>query len=274
MQMSEPLADYAIKHNLKRAILMTGDNAGSIESSDTFAAAFIKRGGAVVQETHPPFGNSDYGPYLAQMDSTADVLFTFLPGIAGLRFMQQYSNYSAAKKPQILDYLSVMMTGPNRPQLKDKLEGIVGSTYTNENSQSAAYKTFVQAWKAKYPDRLMDDSMASNWAGAQAIAAALQKVNGNVEDKQGFLNALYAIDLDTAKGPMKLDQYHDVIQNIYVVQAEKSGDSVAPKLLDTAPPVSQFGSFTKSQIEHLNSGKMNGKWVGMSQAQLQQLLGA
>ncbi|HEY8691894.1 MAG TPA: ABC transporter substrate-binding protein [Chloroflexota bacterium] len=275
MGMAEPIADWSYANGIRKVILMTIDNAGGIEASDTFSAAFVKRGGTVVQEIHSTFGTTDFGPFLAKLDGGADAVYTFLPGVDGLRFMDQYQNYAAQRKLKVLDYLNVMTEPTNLAQLKEKADGVVASAYANPIASTEQFQALTKAWQAKYPGRIVSSNVIQAYSGAQVIAAALKKVNGAVENTQPFMDALYATDLETAKGPVKLDKFHDVVQNTYMLQIGKQANgSMGQKLLQTYPLQSQFGTFTPEQIARLKSGTNKGKWVGMTQAKLSQQLGS
>jgi branched-chain amino acid transport system substrate-binding protein len=275
MGMAEPIADWSYANGIRKVILMTIDNAGGLEASDTYAAAFVKRGGTIVQEMHSTFGTTDFGPFLAKLDGSADAVYTFLPGVDGLRFLDQYQNYAAQHKLKILDFLGVMTEGQNLIQQKDKAEGIVSGTYANLASTSEQYQALAKAWQGKYPGRVLSSDVIQSYAGAQVIAAAMKKVNGSVENKLQLMDALYASDLETVKGPVKLDKLHDVVEDTYILQIVKGQDgSMEHKLLRTYPSVSQFGDFTPDQIAKLKSGTNKDKWTGMTQAKLTALLGS
>ncbi|MDE3078204.1 MAG: hypothetical protein KGJ86_22500, partial [Chloroflexota bacterium] len=77
----------------------------------------------------------------------------------------------------------------------------------------------------------------------------------------------------TAKGPVSVDQYHDVIQNIYVYQEGKQGNTFNQKVLKTYSDRSQFSEWTPEQLKRLNIGQMKGKWVGMTKDQLDKIVG-
>ena len=99
----------------------------------------------------------------------------------------------------------------------------------------------------------------------------MRKVNGNIENKQAFLEALYATNVETPKGPIKLDRNHDVVENAYVFQIVKSGDEYVHKLIDTLNNVGQYGSLAEAQAGRL--GTLKGKWVGMTRDNLPAALG-
>ena len=100
------------------------------------------------------------------------------------------------------------------------------------------------------------------------IVAAIQKVNGNVEDKQAFMNALYAINTETIKGPLKLDPEHDVVENVYIAKMVKKGDAVDEQLLDTYKEVPAGWVRTAQQLRTFPFGQMKAKWVGMTKEQI------
>ncbi|HEX6513024.1 MAG TPA: ABC transporter substrate-binding protein [Chloroflexota bacterium] len=275
MALADPLADWSIKQGHKKAAFITFDQAGGLEPTDLFAAAFIRRGGTVVQEQHPPFPNNpDFGPYLAQLDPSADVVFTFEPGIDGLRLVQQSANYGPTKKAAFIDFAGVATDPSNLAQEKDAALDIVNGNIVDFTSTSADYQKMSQAWKAKYGDRPISANVVNAYSTAQVLGAAIQKVNGNVEDKQAFLNALYSTDIQTVRGPSKLDSTHEPIQNTYLQQVVKQQDgSLGFKLLATYPSEQPTGSFTPEQLQRLKPGQNKGKWPGFTQAQLTQLLG-
>ncbi len=267
-QVTDPLVDWAIKQGYKKASMISIDNAGGVEASDTFASAFISRGGTIVQEQHPAFGTPDFGPLVSQIDPGADVLFAFETGIDGLRLGQAVASYSGAKKPVILDSINGITDASNLPQLKDKAEGIISSNVYSRAFEGKPNQDLLKAWNAKYADRLVGPAVAHSYSAAQVIVAAIQKVNGNVEDKQAFMNALYAASAETVKGPLKLDQDHDVVENVYIAKMVKKGDTVDEQLLDTYKEVPASWVRTPQQLRTFPFGTMKGKWVGMTKEQI------
>jgi len=271
-EVDDPAADWAIKQGYRQAATMVSDFAAGVQNVDLFASAFIRKGGSIVQEQYSPLGTADFGPYLAKLNKSADVIFVFLPGVDGLRFAQQYPTYVGQSKAQIIDSFGVITAGSNLAQLKDQAAGIVGVDVFNQGSDDPGTQAFVKAWQAAYPGRILSHDCAEGYLSGQIFAAALEKVNGHVENTTEFLQALYGLNLDTAKGPVHLDQNHDVVQNIYVYRIEKNGSSVAPKVLQTYTNVSDTWDRSAQELSTFPWNNFKGKWAGMTQAQLSQAL--
>jgi branched-chain amino acid transport system substrate-binding protein len=267
-QVTDPAVDWATKQGYKKASMISIDNAGGVEASDTFASAFISRGGTIVQEQHPAFGTPDFGPYVSQIDPSADLLFAFETGIDGLRLGQALASYQGSKRPLVLDSINGITDASNLPQLKDKAEGIVASNVYSRAFDSKINQDFLKAWAAKYPDRLVGPAVAHAYSAAQLMVAAIQKINGNVEDKQALMNALYGVSAETIKGPESLDQDHDVVENVYITKFVRKGDGVDEQLLDTYKSVPANWDRTAQQLRSFPFGELKGKWVGMSKDQI------
>ncbi len=260
-----PAGDWAAKQSFKKADILTSDYGGGLEVNDVTASTFVLNGGSIVQELHPPLGTNDFGPYLAKLDQTADALFFFAPGTDALRFGEQFGNYVTNKKLQIIDNGSTLTHGAVLAQLKEKLLGVVSAGIYSDALDTPASRALQQAFKAKYPGRQISYDVAQGYSGAQVLEAALKKVNGNVEDKQGFLNSLYSVNTETVKGPQKLDADHDVIQNIYFYQIVKSGNDLGHKLLQTYSDVARG---YQRQPGLPAPGTLKDKWVGMTKDKL------
>lgn len=265
-------ADWAAKQGYRKAGMFVSDYAAGIQNADLFASTFIRRGGSIVQEQYPPLGTTDFGPFLARLDPTADVLFTFLPGVDGLRFADQFGTYTGQHKPQIIDSFGVIVAGPNLAQLKEKAVGIAAVDVFTEGDSDAGVKSFVKAWRGAYPDRLLSHDAAGGYTSGQVLGAALAKVNGAIENGQPFLDALYGTSIDAAKGPVKLDANHDIVQNIKVFRIVKNGNDVGYQLADTYQNVSDTWARSAEEIARFPWDSFKGKWTGMTKTKLDQAL--
>jgi branched-chain amino acid transport system substrate-binding protein len=264
--------DWAYKKGYRKASLIVSDFGGGLENGDGFAATFVNAGGTVVQEQYPALGTTDYGPYVAKIDPLADFILVVLFGADGLRFQQAFNNYSGAKKPAILDLSSGIIAGPNRLQLGDSVLGITASYVYTTAFDSPLNKTFVQNWNQQYKRYVAKDG-ANGYAGAEVLEAAIKRVNGNVEDKQKFLESIDATSMDTNKGPIKLDSNHDVIQNLYVFDLAKGASTLDEHLVDTYKDVPPWGlGRTQAQAAKFPIGQMKGKWVSMTKDGLAKLM--
>ena len=263
-------ADWSYKHGYRKAIIAASDFGPGLEATDIFASAFIERGGSVVQELHPPAGTTDFGTYLAQLNQDGDFITLMMSGIDGLRFLQQITDLGGPKKWPMVD-IGGATKGPNLAQLKQKAVGIVAVDQWEPALDTAMNKELVKAFQDKYPGRPISGDVALGYAGGQILGAALQKVSGNAEDKQALLQALYATNLETVRGPVTLDSDHDVIPTIYAFQLVDQGGAIGYKLLDSYPNSSRTWDRPQSEIDHLDLGGMKGKWVGMTKDQLAKL---
>ncbi|MCA1647186.1 MAG: ABC transporter substrate-binding protein [Chloroflexi bacterium] len=270
-EMSDTMADYMYNKGFRRVMTITGDYAGGVQTIGGFQSAFIKRGGTVIQEFYPKLGTTDFGPFLAQIDQSADAIASFVPGADALRFAEQYDQYASKKLP-IFDMFGQITHGALVPQLQDKALGVISNAVYSSAYDSPENKSFLDAWKKKYPDRIPSFDTGNAYSGAQVIEAAIKKVNGNVEDKQAFLKALYETDTKTAKGPLKLDEHHDVIQNIYVFQLVKNGQSYDQQLLQTYENVSITWDRTLDEVKSFPWGETKGKFLNINKDQLTQVL--
>jgi len=265
-------ADWAYKQGFRKMVLITYDTAAGIEAGDLVASAFISRGGAVVQEFHPSFGTTDFGPFLAQLDPSADVVATWEPGADGLHMLQQFSTYTGQKRPTLLDMGGVATSG-NLGSLGDQAVGVAVESSWVPSLNNPENQAFLKAWRAKYPSDAPDPLAAQGWGTVGILQQAAPKVNGNVENTQQFLQALYAVDVHDATGEVKLSSIHDIVRNIYISKIVKKGTGTDYSLLDTYSGVSDFWDRKQADLTAFSYGKLKGQWVGMTKDKLAQMHG-
>lgn len=271
-EVGDPVADWAYKQGRRKAILMTSDYGGGIEYGDITASAWVERGGAIIQEIHPPLGTNDYGPYVAQMDlNSADTVIAFLPGTDGLRFAGTFPQYASGKKIQVLDLAGAISTGDNLAELKDKVVGYVGSYIYSEAIDSPENKAFLKAAKDAFPDRPISTDVETGYTSGQVLEAALTGVNGGIENTDAFLKSLQSLQTTIAKGPIKFDQTHDIVQTDYIYRIAKLAGGYGQEMITSYPNVSRTWDRQPDELERLPIGKMKGQWVGMTKDKLAQV---
>jgi len=165
-----------------------------------------------------------------------------------------------------------MTSGANMLQLKDKGVGVIAAMMYSNAIDSAENRKFMKLFHDKFPNRELSSDVVEGYSGAQVLESALKTVSGQIEDKQSFLSALYKTDIETARGRLRLDADHDAVENVYVYQITKEGNTFGQKILDTYTDVSRAWDRTPQELDRFPFGTLKGKWVGMTKAQLDELV--
>ncbi len=130
-------ADWAYKKGWRKVATIGSDYAGGVDVNFAFAQAFCRLGGKVSQAEWPPIDTPDFGPYLTNLDRTADAVVTFEPGADGLRLARQFSEFGLKGKLPVLDLYAGLVYEPNLPQLGDATLGMYSSPVLFADAQDA-----------------------------------------------------------------------------------------------------------------------------------------
>ncbi len=245
---SAAAADFMFKKGFKKVALVTADYVGGFDTIGGFASAFCKLGGTITQEQYPPLSTNDYGPYITNLDRNVDAVVTYLAGGGGLRFAKQFVELGLKGKLPLMDIYGQVVYEPNLPQLGEAALGIFSTLHYSPMIKSPENDAFVKEYVAR-TKHLPSDNGPDGWVGAKAIVEAAKAIDGNVEDTQKFLAALKAVKFDSAKGPISLDKYGQVIQSIYVREVQKVGDGYANVPIAVYSNVDQFWPMTLEEFE-------------------------
>jgi branched-chain amino acid transport system substrate-binding protein len=247
-EMSHVAGDYAYKElGWRKAVTVAWDRAWGHESAGGFHRAFEAAGGKVIQKIWPPPGSMDFGPFLANLDRDADGLFDCVTGGASIRFLRALRD--TGHKWQVIG------PGMITDETFFKALGDVGVGVYSVYPYSTALKT---SENIKFQERgrklLKGDDPPSSFSicytAARFIIQAIESINGNVEDTDLFLKTLRSLQLDSIRGPLKLDEYGHPIQNQYVRRVDKINGSYQNTIIKTYPMVTQFFTFDpKEQLK-------------------------
>jgi branched-chain amino acid transport system substrate-binding protein len=134
------------------------------------------------------------------------------------------------------------------PSLGDSAVGDIGISLYCATLNNPANKKFVAAYRAKYKG---DPSFWSEcgYTTGMFIDKAVQSLHGDVSDKEKFLDALMKVSLsDAPRGPVKLDEHGNPIENMYVFKVQKGKNGLENQIIETFPNVSQFWKYNPDKF--------------------------
>lgn len=241
-------ADWAYKKGWRKVVTVGSDYAGGVDVHFAFAQAFCKLGGRVIQAEWPPIGTADFGPYLTNLDRSADAVVTFEPGADGLRLARQYSDFGLKGKLPVMDIYGGLVFESNLPQLGDLTTGMYSSLFYTPMLKTPENESFVPEFQ-KRMHSLPANEGPNGYVGAHAIVDAINALNGDLSDTGKVMAALRAVKFDSPKGPIKLDKYGQVIQTMYIREVEMVNGQPANVPIASYPNVDQFWPYSEAEFE-------------------------
>ena len=239
-QPHQPFGEYAYNVlKYKKIAVIAYDFAFGWECVGGFHKAFEDSGGKIVQKIWVPLTAQDFSPYLSQISKDVDAVFAVFSGRQTMQFNKQYQEFGLKGKIPLIGGGTV--TDEHAlPSMGDEAIGVITPLHYSEALDSATNKKFVKAFREK-AKKAASYYSEGTYTGARWIVEAIKAINGDVENRAKLLAALKKVELrDVPRGPMKLDNYGNPIQNIYVRKVEKVGGELQNTVIHTYPNVSQF----------------------------------
>ena len=245
-QMPRPLAEYAYNvKKVRKIVTISQDYTFGHEQCGGFCQTFTELGGQVIQQFWHPINTADFSPYLAQIrNAGADAVFVMETGADANRFIKQFQNFGLQGKLPMYGAMNLTDQSVIRT-LGAESGGIISSAHFAEGSDNAATKKFVAEYSAAY-EKLPSIYGFSLYSGAMWIAEAIKKINGRVEDKTAFLNAVRATELTNSPlgRPVKLDRYGNPVYDVFIRETKVRPDGKFWNVpIEVYPGVSQFGKY-------------------------------
>ncbi len=149
----------------------------------------------------------------------------------------------------VLDKKKVMAAGSATDEtmltaLGDSGLGVLSFFPWSQALDTAENRDFVQRMTRMTKKEYVGASAAMNYGAARFVAEAIRQIDGDVENKEKFIQALRTTEIKSSpRGPIKLDRYGHIVQNIYVRRVDRVGNLYQNTVLETYPAVSQFWTY-------------------------------
>jgi len=246
-QCSHVMGDYAAKElKLKRVATISDDFAFGHEQMSAFQRVFEDAGGKVVKKLWPPLVTPDYTPFIAQIGNVDGVSHGFA-GSNPVKFMRAYADLGLKAKIPLLAG-SVGMDDALLKSVGDEAVGVVSASFYSAAFGSESNKRFVAAMQKNY-GVLPGGYSAGMYIAGQCVEAALQKLGDKGDDRKALAEALHQISVaDTPRGPIKFDQYGNVVGDVFVRRCERKDGQLVNTIIKTYPSVSQFWTYPEKDF--------------------------
>ena len=241
-QNAHPLADYCYKQlNMRRMATIADDIPYGHEMAAGFQRVFEDLGGKIVQKMFPPLTVPDYGSYLAQLNQKIDGVFLGFAGSNGFRYLRQFNEYGLRGKVTPVGGMTALDEAVLR-NMGDEALGIVTSCWYSAELDNPANRKFAAEFRKEWK---YDPGFyaAATYVEGAVLEAALGAVKGNIEDKNAFMKALRSTKVDTVRGPVRFDEYGNVVGNVYIRKVERKDGRLVNSVIRTYPDVSQFWTY-------------------------------
>ena len=255
-QTSHPFGEYVFKElGCRSATAIGQDYTFGHENLLGALATFRAAGGNVLRTFWTPIGTTDYGPILAGIPAGTQCVIVTVVGTDRNRLFEQWFDFGYDRKYKI--YGNYWMLADVLPQVDDRAVGLISkSLQYAAGIDTPESKAFVDGFARKY--KFLPAYFAeSNYATGMWAKAAIESINGRVEDREAFLGAIRKATVNAPRGKLRLDAYDNPIQNVYIYKVAKMkhpilGDVKVNVPIKTYEAVSQF--WTWKPEEYLARG--------------------
>lgn len=219
VQVTQPLAQWAVQNGMRRMFAIYQDYGPGAETTALFAKAFAAQGGTLLGQLAVPFSATDFSAYVQRIkDGNPEGVFAFINGGTGIDFLKTAATAGLEKSARVIS--AVEMVDPNDlPLAGDAAVGTVSSINYLPQHESAMNRAFVRAFKKSYgADREPNYVAVAAYDVINAICRVVAAQNGR-PDPNKSMELLKTVAFESPRGPISIDPAtRDIVQNIYIRQ--------------------------------------------------------
>jgi branched-chain amino acid transport system substrate-binding protein len=245
-QTTQPFGQYAAKTlGYKKMATLADDFAFGYEQCSGFMRVFQDNGGEIIQRLWPPLNAPDYGTYIAEIRPDADAVFIGFAGANGFRFTQQYFQYGLGGRKPLIGGITAF-DDAILPQLGKIAEGLLSCCYYTPALKYPSNVAFVAEMRRRYH---RDPGLlgAGPYICGEVIKAALEKIDGNIENRELFMHAMRSEQIAaSACGPLRFDEFGQAVENAYIRKVERVDGWLVNVPIYTYHDVSQFWTYNQA----------------------------
>ena len=245
-QTTHPMGDYAYKKLGYRKILtISQDYTFGHEQCGGLCQVFSEHGGTIVNQLWNPLNTQDFSSYFAQIQAAKpDAVFCMETGADANRFLSQWASFGMKGKIPLIGSQNTTDQSVIR-NLNDEAEGVISASFFAEGNPVPATQKFVAEYTIANK-QLPSVFGFTHYVAAVWLAKAINKLNGNIENRALFLDAIKKTTLEESPlgKPVRLDIYGNPVYDVFIRKVTKRSDGKFWNIpIDSYPNVSQFWTY-------------------------------
>jgi branched-chain amino acid transport system substrate-binding protein len=220
-QATAPIAEWALKNNIKRAVTLVADYGPGIDAEKTFVKRFTEGGGTIVESIRSPLQNPDFAPFLQRVkDAKPDALFVFVPSGQGTAVMKQFAERGLAGAGIKLIGTGDVVDDDILDAMGEPALGVITSFHYSAAHPSPENKAYVEAFMKANNGMRPNFMSVGGYDGMHLIYEA-EKNTGGSNDGEKIVAAMKGMSWTSPRGPMSIDPAtRDVVQTVYIRKVE------------------------------------------------------
>lgn len=201
---------------------------------------YVNAGGEVLNRLWVNVGTTDYSSIIAQIPSDADAVYVALGGADAVNFISQFNDYGL--DISIVGGSITIDTTTLSSDVGYLLEGVYAGSHYAQVLPYPEFKEFDSSFVDRY-GRASSLFAADYYIGAQVCIKALEAVEGNCSDIPEFRQAILDVAYDSPRGPFSFDDYHNVVEDVYITQVQNVDGELRNVVVETYENQTQFGPY-------------------------------
>jgi branched-chain amino acid transport system substrate-binding protein len=220
-QTGYPIGAWFYENVARSCVVGGSDYAAGHEDVNAFKENYLASQGRVLGEVYPPLNNTDYGPYIAQMQRLRpEAVFVFFAGSDAVRFVTQAAQYGLLKDARLVGPGFLVEEDVLPAQGKNAL-GAYSCLHWALTLQKPENLAFTRAYRDRWK-REATVYAVQGYDAARVIVDALNATGGDTVNKTGLIEAVASVKFASPRGAVAFDpETHNVIQSIYLRQVRQ-----------------------------------------------------
>lgn len=232
-QPSYPMGQVALDKGYKKVYAISWNYGMGRESLDAFEESFTAGGGEIVEKVLLPFPSTNFQSHVSDIAATnPDAVFTFFAGGGAIKFVKDYDAMGLRGEIPLLG--SGFLTEGTLEAQGPAAEGVMTTLHYAEQLDVPANQAFREAFNTEY-GHYPDIYAVQGYDAGLAIANTIEKLNGDISDKQAVISTMEQLTIDSPRGEFTFSKAHNPIQNIYLREVKDGVNvvqSIAAKSLE------------------------------------------
>jgi len=216
---AEATGELVNRDGVKSVVLMAPNYQAGKDMVAGFKRAFK---GNVAGEILFKFGEADFQADFSKVRAMApEAVFVFAPGGMGISFVKQWA--SSGLRQSLKLYTLYLVDNATLPSIGEAAIGSVHTGHWNPDLDHPRNKEFIRTYVAQYgqPPSMF---AAQGYDGARAIAAAVRKLDGKVDDATAFARTIRKNGLASVRGDLKYNVNGFPIQPYWKIEVVAGAD--------------------------------------------------